>query len=219
MSTIIDRPGFAGYRRGEVAESPSTPVGGLSVFIEGRRRLFGIAYRILGSAAEAEDVLQDVWVRWQTCDRSRVREPMAFLATTTTRASINVLQSARVRRETSVGQEFEARPNDVLDPAAVVERDEELERATYLMMARLTPAERAAFVLRVGFDYPYPHIAAVIETTEPAVRQLVSRARKHLAIAKERVVDPGAHQRLLRAFRNAAREGDAAALELVLTRA
>ncbi|UOQ87758.1 sigma-70 family RNA polymerase sigma factor [Agromyces endophyticus] len=191
---------------------------GLTVFIEGRRRLFGIAYRILGSAAEAEDVVQDVWLRWQLCDRARVREPMAFLATTTTRAAINVLQSARFRHETCVEPLPVEQAARAGDPGAAVEHAEALELATYLMLERLTPAERAAFVLRVGFDYPYTRIAAVIETTEVAARQLVSRARKHLAVARECVVDPEVHRRLLRALRNAARGGDATALEVALTR-
>ncbi|MGH3703292.1 MAG: sigma-70 family RNA polymerase sigma factor [Agromyces sp.] len=191
----------------------------LTVFIEGRRRLFGIAYRILGSPAEAEDVVQDVWVRWQLCDRTSVREPMAYLATATTRAAINVLQSARVRHETSIEPLLESPVTASDDPVADVEHEEALERATYLMMERLTPAERAAFVLRIGFDYPYTHIAGVIDTTETAARQLVSRARKHLSVARERVVDRSAHQRLFRAFRNAAREGDARGLELVLAQA
>ncbi|MRG60395.1 sigma-70 family RNA polymerase sigma factor [Agromyces sp. CFH 90414] len=189
---------------------------GLTVFVEGRRRLFGIAYRILRSPAEAEDVVQEVWLRWQLCDRTRVREPMAYLATTTTRAAINVLQSARVRHETSMEPLLE-RPAVADDPAVDLEREEALEQATYLMMERLTPSERAAFVLRVGFDYPYARIAVIIATTEAAARQLVSRARKRLAVATERAVDRAAHQRLVRAFRNAARGGDAAMLENVLT--
>ncbi|MFC9560899.1 sigma-70 family RNA polymerase sigma factor [Agromyces sp. NPDC056965] len=201
-----------------LAPAPDATVG-LTVFIEGRRRLFGIAYRILGSPAEAEDVVQEVWLRWQLCDRTNVREPMAYLATATTRAAINVLQSARVRHETSIEPLLESPLTASDDPAADVEREEALERATYLMMERLTPAERAAFVLRVGFDYPYTHIATVIDTTETAARQLVSRARKHLAVARERVVDRSAHQRLFRAFRNAARDGDARGLELVLAQA
>ncbi|MFF2276381.1 sigma-70 family RNA polymerase sigma factor [Agromyces sp. NPDC058126] len=203
---------------GSTALAPDTTVG-LTVFIEGRRRLFGIAYRILGSAVEAEDVVQDVWVRWQLCDRSSVREPMAYLATATTRAAINVLQSARVRHETSIEPLLGGPAATTGDPAADVEHEEALERATYLMMERLTPAERAAFLLRVGFDYPYAHIAIVIDTTETAARQLVSRARKHLSVARERVVDRSAHQRLFRAFRNAAREGDARGLELELAHA
>ena len=190
---------------------------GLTVFIEGRRRLFGIAYRILGSPAEAEDVVQEVWLRWQLCDRASVREPMAYLATTTTRAAINVLQSARVRHETSVEPLLESPLVTADDSSTDIEREEDLERATYLMMERLTPAERAAFVLRVGFDYPYTRIATLIETTEAAARQLVSRARKHLAVATERAVDRSAHQRLFRAFVNAARGGDARRLEIVLT--
>ncbi|MEF3404607.1 sigma-70 family RNA polymerase sigma factor [Agromyces sp. CCNWLW203] len=190
---------------------------GLTTFIEGRRRLFGIAYRILGSPVEAEDVVQDVWLRWQLCDRASVREPMAYLATATTRAAINVLQSARVRHETSFEPLLDGAAATSEEPGADVERAEALERATYLMMERLTPAERTAFVLRVGFDYPYTHIAALIETTEAAARQLVSRARKHLAVATERAVDRSAHQRLFRAFMSAARGGDARRLEIVLT--
>ena len=199
-----------------LAPAPDAALG-LTTFLEGRRRLFGIAYRILGSPAEAEDVVQDVWLRWQLCDRASVREPMAYLATATTRAAINVLQSARVRHETSLEPLLDGSAVTSDEPGADVEREEALERATYLMMQRLTPAERAAFVLRVGFDYPYTHIAALIETSEIAARQLVSRARKHLGVATERAVDRSAHQRLFRAFRNAARGGDVRGLETVLT--
>jgi len=188
----------------------------LAVFLEGRRQLFGIAYRILGSAAEAEDVVQDVWLRWQLCDRTSVREPLGYLVTTTTRAAINVLQSARVRREISLEPMRESPGGAADDPSADVEREEALERATYLMMERLTPAERAAFVLRVGLDYPYERVAAVVETSETAARQLVSRARKHLAVPKERAVDGAAHRRFLRAFRHVARGGDATTLEALL---
>lgn len=189
----------------------------LTVFLEGRRQLFGIAYRILGSAAEAEDVVQDVWLRWQLCDRTSVREPLGYLVTTTTRAAINVLQSARVRHETSLEPTRESTRFTTDDPSADVEREEALERATYLMMERLTPAERAAFVLRVGLDYPYARIAAVVQTSETAARQLVSRARKHLAVPKEAAVDHTTHRRFLHAFRDAARGGDATVLELLLT--
>ncbi len=187
------------------------------MFAEGRGRLFGIAYRILGNAADAEDVVQDVWIRWQSRDRSDVREPMAFLATTTTRAAINVLQSGRVRYERALDADGGVDERSAEDPSVDVELGEELERATYLMMERLSPTERAAYVLRVGFEYPYQRIARVIGSSEPAVRQLVSRARKHLTATGRRAVDRGAHQRLLAAVRNAARGGDAVALERELS--
>lgn len=139
-----------------------------------------------------------------------------YLATTATRTALNVLQSARARHETSIVPHLPSLVNLTDDPIADAARGEALERATYLLMERLTAAERAAFVLRVGFDYPYAQIASIIDTTQTAARQLVSRARKHLAVARKRVVDRAAHQRLFRAFRNAAREGDATSLEIVL---
>jgi RNA polymerase sigma-70 factor (ECF subfamily) len=188
----------------------------LADFTRARPALFGIAYRILGSAAEAEDVLQETWVRWQLCDRTGVREPAAFLAATTTRLAINVLHSARVRRETYIGPWLPTPVDTSADPALGAERDEALHLATLMLMERLTPAERAAFVLRAAFDYPYARIAEIIETTEPAARQLVSRARRHLAADRTKPADREAHRGFLRAFLRAARSGDTAALESML---
>ena len=101
---------------------------GLSAFMSVRARLFGIAYRMLGSAAEAEDILQDVWVRWQTANRSLVRDAAAFLATTTTRLSINVIQSARSRRETCVGSSLPEPVDTAADPRLATERSQALAR-------------------------------------------------------------------------------------------
>jgi RNA polymerase sigma-70 factor (ECF subfamily) len=178
--------------------------------------LFGIAYRILGNAADAEDVLQETWVRWQLCDRGAVREPAAFLATTTTRLAINVLSSAHTRRETYIGPWLPSPVDTSSDPTLGAERAEALELATLLLMERLTPTERAAYVLREAFVYPYSRIAEVIETTEAAARQLVSRARKHLAADIRRGTSRDAQRNFFRAFLDAARSGDTAALEGML---
>jgi len=184
-----------------------------TVFAAVRGRLFGIAYRMLGTSSDAEDIVQDVWLRWQTCDRDAVLDPPAFLATATTRLAINVLQSARARRETYIGPWLPEPVNTSDDPALGAERGEALSFAILLLLEKLTPTERAAYVLREAFDYPYPLIAQIVQLKEPATRQLVSRARKHLA--SERRVTAGAAEqsRLLSAFLEAAQRGDVTALE------
>ena len=184
------------------------------IFAEVRPRLFGIAYRMLGSSTEAEDLVQDVWVRWQTCDRSTVTNPAAYLATATTRLAINASQSARVRRETYVGPWLPEPIDTSADPLLGAERGEALGFAVLLLLERLSPNERAAYVLREAFDYPYRQIADILQSTEAAVRQLVSRARKHVASERRAPVTGGAEQRrLLKAFVTAARSGDLAMLE------
>ncbi|MEZ0075739.1 RNA polymerase sigma-70 factor [Planotetraspora sp. GP83] len=184
-----------------------------SVFVGLRPRLFGIAYRMLGSATEAEDIVQEAWVRWQTTDRTAVKDPSAFLATTTTRLAINVAQSARSRRETYVGPWLPEPVDTNTDLEAGAVRGEALELAVLLLLERLSPTERAAYVLRESFDYPYGQIAAVLQLSEANTRQLVSRARKHIAAQRRRPVSSAAHRRLLEAFLAAARMGDVAALE------
>ena len=188
----------------------------LEAYTQSRRMLFGIAYRILGNAADAEDVLQETWVRWQLCDRSAVREPAAFLATTTTRLAINVLHSAHTRRETYIGPWLPSPVDTSHDPTLGAERAEALGLATLLLMERLTPTERAAYVLREAFVYPYSRIAEVVETTEAGARQLVSRARKHLTGDSRRGASREVHRSFFRAFLHAARTGDTAALEGML---
>jgi RNA polymerase sigma-70 factor (TIGR02957 family) len=183
------------------------------VFQGVRPRLFGIAYRMLSSAAEAEDLLQEVWLRWQTTDRTQVRNPAAFLATTTTRLAINELQSARVRRETYVGPWLPEPVDTSADPYLGAERGEALEFAALLLMEKLTPNERAAYVLREAFDYPYGQIADILQSTESAVRQLVSRARKHVAGDRRTPVAADEQKELLTRFIAAARSGDMAGLE------
>jgi RNA polymerase sigma factor (sigma-70 family) len=147
------------------------------VFTSLRPRMFGIAYRMLGSAPEAEDLVQEAWLRWQMCDRNAVVNPAAFLATTTTRLAINALQSARVRRETYIGPWLPEPVDTSADPYVRAERTEALGLAVLLLMDRLTPNLRTAYVLREAFDYPYEQIADILQSTEPAARQLVSGRR------------------------------------------
>jgi RNA polymerase sigma-70 factor (TIGR02957 family) len=181
-----------------------------------RPRLFGIAYRMLGSVTEAEDVVQDAWLRWQRYDRATVEHPAAFLATTTTRLAVNAAQSARARREEYVGQWLPEPVDTTADPALGAERAEALELAVLLLLERLTPTERAAYVLREAFAYPYREIAAVLGVTEPNARQLATRARGHVLAGRPRSVGGGDQRRLVTAFVAAARAGDLAGLEEVL---
>jgi RNA polymerase sigma-70 factor (TIGR02957 family) len=187
-----------------------------AVFAEVRPRLFGIAYRMLGSVTEAEDLVQDVWLRWQTSDRRSVLNPAAYLATAITRLAINAGQSARARRETYVGPWLPEPVDTSADPHLGAERGEVLSFAVLLMLETLSPNERAAYILREAFDYPYGQIAAILRSSEPAARQLVSRARKRVH-AERRTRVTGAQQRaLLEAFVAAARTGDLARLEDLL---
>lgn len=185
----------------------------VAVFDKHRRRIFGIAYRMLGTVADAEDIVQDVWIRWQNTDRTGVREPAAFLATVATRLSINAAQSAHARRETYIGPWLPEPVNTEADPALGAERGEALRFAILLLLEKLTPTERAAYILREALDYPYERIGDVIGATVAGARQLVSRARKHLSSARRSDV-PASHQRrLLEAFLLAAQKGDVDALE------
>ncbi|WP_308798918.1 RNA polymerase sigma-70 factor [Agromyces silvae] len=185
----------------------------LAVFSGVRPRLFGIAYRMLGSATEAEDIVQEAWLRWQHADRAAVLDPPAFLATTTTRLAINVLQSARARRETYIGPWLPEPVDTSADPTLGAERGEALGFAVLVMLERLTPTERAAYVLREAFAYDYAQICEIVQVSETAARQLVSRARKHLTGERRREVPHAEQRRLLTAFVSAAQTGDLAALE------
>lgn len=186
---------------------------GLSDFISVRPRLFGIAYRMLGSAVEAEDVVQDAWMRWQTTDRSAVLNPAAFLVTTTTRLAINVCESARTRRETYVGPWLPEPIDTSEDPRLGAERGEALELAVLVLLEKLPSTERAAYTLREAFDYPYREIADILQTTEANTRQLVTRARKHIADGRRASVSNTERSRFLNAFISAARNGDLLGLE------
>jgi RNA polymerase sigma-70 factor (TIGR02957 family) len=187
--------------------------GAADAFQQCRRRLFGIAYRMLGTVADAEDVLQEVWIRWQAADRESILEPVAFLSTITTRLSINVLQSARARRETYVGPWLPEPVNTENDPSLGAERGEALQYAILILLEKLTPTERAAYVLREALDYPYERIAEILQTTPAAARQLLSRARKHLASERRIAASRAEQRRLLEAFLAAAQKGDTRELE------
>lgn len=186
-------------------------------FLALRDRLFGIAFRILNDSSAAEDIVQDAWVRWQTCDRSVVLDPLAFLTTTTKRLCINTLQSARARHETHAPSWLPDRMDPNADPQRLLEQCEALELAALTLLERLSPSERAAYVLREAFDYSYAEIAGIVEVTQANARQLVSRARKRLA-AERREEPTGAEQkRLVVALTVAAQSGDLATLETVFT--
>jgi len=189
---------------------------GVAAFLRVRPRLFGIAYRMLGSAAEAEDILQDVWVRWQRADRSSVRDAAAFLTTTATRLAINVMQSARSRRETYVGPRLPEPVDTSADPGLRTERDKGLEAAIQLLLERLSPTERAAYILREAFEYAYRDIADILRLQEANARQLVTRARQHVANGRRTPANATEQRRLLDCLIAAAQRGDFAGLEAVL---
>ncbi len=189
--------------------------GSADVFQQHRGRLFGIAYRMLGSVAEAEDVVQDAWLRWDRNDTA-VENPGAFLATIVTRLSLTALDSARVRRETYIGPWLPEPVSTEDDPTLGAERAEALSLAVLLLLERLSPAERAAYVLHEAFDYPYRRIAEILETSEANARQLATRARAHLARERDASVTRQERERLLSAFIAAADNGDLDVLESVL---
>ena len=189
---------------------------GLAAFLSVRSRLFGIAYRMLGSPAEAEDVVQDVWLRWQTTDRSAVRDARAFLTTTTTRLAINVMQSAHSRRETCVDPWLPEPVDARADPRLEVERGQALGFGVLLLQETLTPTERAAYILREAFDYPYRDIANVLRLEEANARQVVTRARQHVAQNRRVPASAAEPGRLLSAFIAAAQHGDVDGLEGLL---
>jgi RNA polymerase sigma-70 factor (ECF subfamily) len=168
---------------------------------------------MLGSAAEAEDIVQDVWLRWQTTDRSVVLDPPAFLATTATRLAINLAQSARSRHETYVGPWLPEPVDTSTDPQLGAERGEALEFAVLLLLEKLSPTERAAYVLREAFDYPYRQIADILQLEEANTRQLVTRARQHITDGRRAPVSSTEQRRLLEAFIAAAQKADLAVLE------
>jgi RNA polymerase sigma-70 factor (ECF subfamily) len=206
----------------ETAPAPPTPAShadrdaAAREFQALRPRLFGIAYRVIGTVADAEDVVQDVWLKWHAYDRSQVEHPEAFLVTTTTRVAINVLHSARVRRETYTGPWLPEPIDTEANPEVEAEFNESLSFALLVLMEALSPTERAAFVLREAFGYEYATVSEILDMSEMAVRKLVSRAREHIASGRRRTVSTTQHRRLLRAFVAAARSGDVQQLESLL---
>ncbi len=184
-----------------------------------RPRLAGIAYRMLGSQADVEDVLQDAWLRWRDTDRSLLRSPEAWLVTVVTRLAIDRLRAAQAERLRYVGEWL---PEPIVSwhgetPEAIVERSSELSVAFMYLLERLGPDERAAFLLRQVFDYDYAEIAEMLGKNVVAVRQLVHRAGERVRAGRRRFnVSPEQHRRLLESFISAADSGDFAAVRALL---
>ncbi|MER5407941.1 RNA polymerase sigma-70 factor [Streptomyces sp. NPDC002769] len=184
------------------------------VFEEHRSVLTGVAYRMLGRVADAEDVVQEAWLRWSGADRSEVREPRGYLVRVTTRLAIDRLRQVQARKEAYVGP-WLPEPyvtdfgNSVEDTAERAVLADSVSLAVLVVLESLSPLERAVFVLREAFGFPYAEIAAVLDRGEPAVRQLAGRARKHVGERRPRyAVDPAERRDLTERFLAAAAEGD-----------
>lgn len=188
----------------------------LTVFLAERTRLLRIAHRVTGDRDAADDVVQEVWVRWQRTTLQDVRNPSAFLATATTHMAINVIQSARSRHEIMASFPLAEPPDPSADPTTYAERSEALDRALELVMTRLNPTERAAYLLRKGFEYPYQRIADVLPIKIAHARQLVRRSQAKLTQARAHQVGSEAHGQLVQTFLAAARTGDLRPLESLL---
>jgi RNA polymerase sigma-70 factor (ECF subfamily) len=188
-----------------------------SVFSEHRELLLGVAYRILGRVTDAEDVVQDAWLRWERADRDGVANPRAYLVRVTTRLAIDRLRSIKARHESYVGPWL---PEPLLtspDAAEPVERAESVSMAMLIVLETLSPLERAVFVLREAFGYPYSEIAEILGRGEPAVRQLASRARDHVQQQRPRYdTDRATRREVVERFLAAAVGGDLRTLMGVL---
>ncbi|MCB5180601.1 RNA polymerase sigma-70 factor [Streptomyces antimicrobicus] len=193
----------------------------VDVFEAHRGRLFGIAYRMLGSAAEAEDLVQDTYLRWSAADRREVEHPGAWLAKAVTHLCLNRLDSARVRRESYVGPwlpEPVLTSDGALGPLESAEQRDSVSLALLVLLERLTPVERAVYVLREAFAYSHREIAGLLDLTEANCRQLYHRAGRRVAAPRPRVTpDPEELRGLLDAFLAAAQQGDMARLERMLS--
>ncbi|GGQ71168.1 RNA polymerase sigma24 factor [Streptomyces flaveolus] len=192
------------------------------VFEEHRPLLLGVAYRMLGRLADAEDVVQEAWLRWSRADRTDVREPRGYLVRVTTRLAVDRLRQIKSRGETYVGpwlpEPYVTDFGDVVpDSAERAVLADSVSLAVLVVLESLSPLERAVFVLREAFGYPYADIAAVLEREEPAVRQLAARARKHVDERRPRYdVDPAQRRDLTERFLAAAAEGDLEGLMAML---
>ncbi|MFI7319228.1 RNA polymerase sigma-70 factor [Streptomyces venezuelae] len=187
-----------------------------------RPRMFGLAYRILGSAQEAEDAVQDAYLRWNGTRREDIEQPAAWLAKTVTNLCLNRLTSARARREQYVGTwlpEPVITSGGTLGPLESAEQREAVSMALLVLLERLTPRERAVYVLREAFSYSHREIAGVLDASEAGCRQLYRRAARALADARPRFA-PGheLRQRFVESFVAAARDGDVVGLEKILAR-
>lgn len=184
-------------------------VSATQVYLDHRTLLFTIAYEMLGSAADAEDVVQEVWLRWHEVDPSGVRDPRAYLARITTRQALNRLRTMNRRRETYVGPWLPEPLLTAPDVAQDAELAESVSMALMWVLETLTPTERAVFVLREVFEFDYDQIAAAVDKTPAAVRQIASRARRH--VEERRPSETASVERsraALESFRRAIATGD-----------
>ncbi len=178
-------------------------------FVAHRNLLFTVAYEVLGSAADAEDVLQEVWLRWAPVDHGEVRDARAYLVRMTTRQALNRLRAVRRRREAYVGSWLPEPLLTTADAAEDVELAESLSTAMMLVLETLSPTERAVFLLRDVFEVAYDEIAAAVDKTPAAVRQVAHRARQHVHARRPRDVASADRTRAaLDAFRRAVEDGD-----------
>ncbi|MFC7217064.1 RNA polymerase sigma factor SigJ [Streptomyces polyrhachis] len=191
-------------------------------FEAARPRLEALAYRLLGSASEAEDAAQETFLRWQAADTGRIEVPEAWLTKVLTNLCLNQLTSARARRETYVGQwlpEPLLAGDPMLGPADTAEQRESVSYAVLVLLERLSPLERAVYVLREAFDYPHREIAAILGLSEAASQQHLHRARKHVAQGRARAeIDQESARRIVEEFLAAATSGKTEPLLALLTR-
>ncbi|MEU9333402.1 RNA polymerase sigma-70 factor [Streptomyces sp. NPDC048290] len=192
----------------------------VEVFESHRPRMFSLAYRMLGSAEEAEDIVQDAYLRYDGADRDRIEHPAAWLAKVVTNLCLTRLTSARARRERYVGTwlpEPVVTSDGTLGPLESAEQRDAVSLAMLVLLERLTPTERAVYVLREAFGYGHREIAGVLDLTEANCRQLYRRAVGHLADEESRFAPaPERRAELVASFLTAARDGDLTALEKVL---
>ncbi|WP_457321077.1 RNA polymerase sigma-70 factor [Stenotrophomonas sp. P5_B8] len=189
------------------------------IFQTHRPRLFALAYRLLGSRSDAEDIVQDAWLRWQGADTAAVRDPEGWLVTATTRLGLDRLRAVRNARIQYVGPwlpeplEIALDPDPLHDPAQRHARADEVSVAFLALLEQLKPDERAAFLLKDVFDYDYPEIAPLLDHSPANCRQLVHRARQRLQAGKPRFdASPAQHRDLLTRFMDASQRGDQAAI-------
>ncbi|WP_426362735.1 RNA polymerase sigma-70 factor [Streptomyces sp. E-08] len=192
------------------------------LFEEHRPMLLGVAYRMLGRTADAEDVVQEAWLRWTAADRAAVREPRAFLVRITTRLAVDRLRQAQARRESYIGPwlpeplvtDFGPAAPDTAERALLADS---VSLAVLVVLESLSPLERAVFVLREAFGFPFGEIATALDRSEAAVRQLAGRARRHVDEGRPRYdVDPAERRDLTEHFLSAATGGDLGALLALL---
>ncbi|KAF4411044.1 MULTISPECIES: RNA polymerase sigma-70 factor [Streptomyces] len=178
-------------------------------FLAHRSLLFTVAYEMLGSAADAEDILQETWLRWVKVDLEQVRDRRAYLVRITTRQSLNRLRTMKRRKESYVGPWLPEPLLTTPDVAEDVELAESVSMAIMLVLETLSPTERAVFVLREAFDVGYDEIAAAVDKSPAAVRQIAHRARRHVDARRPRTaVSPSETRRVLDSFRHAFETGD-----------